>query len=183
MHSPSRKKLGLATGVLVAGAVLIGWVARSTRAQESKADLVVPAARATEPKDAPGQLPSPLSIPATGLALPPAPTPVSPDSPGPTDPPPAGPESDDPEKRARDFTEQNRKAAQEELTQLKAEAERLRARLGKVEAGIRRWEALVTALGAAESENARVNSAAIKFHSAEPATPPDIAPGSVPQPR
>ena len=51
-------------------------------------------------------------------------------------PDPAGPGNDDPEKNARAFVEQNRKVAQGELKNLKDEAERLRTRLGKVEAGI-----------------------------------------------
>ena len=65
-------------------------------------------------------------------------------------PNPAGPGNDDPEKNARAFLEQNRKVAQGELRNLKDEAEQLRTRLGKVEAGIRRWEALLAALDNSE---------------------------------
>ncbi len=80
---------------------------------------------------------------------------------GPPDP--AGPGNDDPEKNARAFLEQNRKVAQGELRNLKDEAERLRTRLGKVEAGIRRWEALLAALD----------------HSEKPASPgPVLPPGA-----
>ncbi len=53
--------------------------------------------------------------------------------------------------------------AQGELRKLKDEAEQLRTRLGKVEAGIRRWEALVAALD----------------HSEKPAAPgPVLPPGA-----
>jgi hypothetical protein len=64
---------------------------------------------------------------------------------------PANPESDDPEKNARALAERSRVEAQNELKKLKDEAERLRARLGKVEAGIRRWEALLAAIEGSET--------------------------------
>jgi hypothetical protein len=67
---------------------------------------------------------------------------------------PAAPESitsDDPEKNAQAFVEQNRKQAETELKTLKDEAERLRARLRKVDSGIKRWEALLQALRQSES--------------------------------
>ena len=44
------------------------------------------------------------------------------------------------------FVAQNRKVAQAQLKGLKDEAEKLRSRLQRVEAGIKRWEALLTAL-------------------------------------
>jgi hypothetical protein len=65
-------------------------------------------------------------------------------------PSPAGATNDDPEQNARAFVERNRKEAQEELKKLKEEAQRLRTRLGKVEAGILRWEALLSALDDSE---------------------------------
>jgi hypothetical protein len=65
-------------------------------------------------------------------------------------PSPAAPANDDPEQNARGFVERSRKEAQDELKKLKEEAERLRTRLGKVEAGIRRWEALLAALDSSE---------------------------------
>ena len=85
--------------------------------------------------------------------------PSTPGAPPPIDPTassPAGPTNDDPEKNARAFVEQNRKVAQDELKKLKDEAERLRTRLGKVEAGIRRWEALLAALENSEKPVERV---------------------------
>jgi hypothetical protein len=65
-------------------------------------------------------------------------------------PTPTGSANDDPEQNARAFAERSRKEAQDELKKLKEEAERLRTRLGKVEAGIRRWEALLTSLDNSE---------------------------------
>src|SRR5262249_2349218 len=62
---------------------------------------------------------------------------------------PAG-ESEDPEKNVQAFVEQNRKVAETQLKNPRDEAEKLRTRLKKVEAGIRRWEALLTALQASE---------------------------------
>ena len=64
-------------------------------------------------------------------------------------------ENDDPEKSVQAFVTQNRKVAEGQLKSLKSEAERLRARLQKVEAGIKRWESLVSALD--QSEGARTS--------------------------
>ena len=60
-------------------------------------------------------------------------------------------EADDPEKTVQAFVDQNRKVAEGQLKSLKGEAERLRARLQKVEAGIRRWESLLAALEKSEA--------------------------------
>jgi hypothetical protein len=87
---------------------------------------------------------------AAAESLPPA----APDTTTPPAANPAGPANDDPEKNARAFAERNRKEAQDELKKLKDEAERLRTRLGKVEAGIRRWEALLSALENGERTDA-----------------------------
>jgi hypothetical protein len=53
---------------------------------------------------------------------------------------------DDPEKAAMAFVEQNQKLAESQLKNLKDEQAKLRARLQKVEGGIKRWEALLGAL-------------------------------------
>jgi hypothetical protein len=53
---------------------------------------------------------------------------------------------DDPEKTAQSFVERNQKEAESQLKTLTNESEELRARLLKLEAGIRRWQALVDAL-------------------------------------
>jgi hypothetical protein len=54
--------------------------------------------------------------------------------------------TDDPEKAAEAFVQENQKLADAQLKALKDEAEKLRARLRKVEAGIKRWESLKNAL-------------------------------------
>jgi hypothetical protein len=148
----------------IAGAIWIGWVARTTRAQQGiPVSPPAPSSEAVKPApDTPLPLPGPPTdggVPAiqesTGpaptssksVALPPADPSVPPES---APPDPAGPGNDDPEKNARAFLEQNRRVAQGELRNLKDEAERLRTRLGKVEAGIRRWEALLAALDNSE---------------------------------
>ena len=55
-------------------------------------------------------------------------------------------EIDDPEKAASAFVDQNQKHAEAQLKTLKEEAEKLRARLTKVEAGIKRWDRVLEAL-------------------------------------
>lgn len=144
MRPADRNLPRIAIALLLAGAILIGWVARKGRAQE----------RADKPVDvpAPADTVAPLSVPSRLLELPQADE--QPGKPSESSVPPpiqagqAGdaPNTDDPEKSARAFVERNRKEAQDELKKLKDEAERLRTRLGKVEAGIRRWEALLGAL-------------------------------------
>jgi len=62
--------------------------------------------------------------------------------------------ADDPDARARSFVERNRKEADEQLKALRDEAAQLKARLARVEAGIRRWEALSDALGRTEDRAA-----------------------------
>jgi hypothetical protein len=59
--------------------------------------------------------------------------------------------TDDPEKDAQAFAEQNRKMAEAQLKALKEEEARLRARLQKVDSGIKRWQALLEALKQSES--------------------------------
>ena len=55
-------------------------------------------------------------------------------------------ENEDPAKAAQDFVEQNQKVAETQLKNLRDEEAKLRSRLQKVEAAIKRWEALVSAL-------------------------------------
>ena len=80
--------------------------------------------------------PSPFNG-ALGIKAP-APVPVAPGD--------ATPDADDPEKVATAFLEQNQKLAEAHLKTLKEEAEKLKARLLKVEAGIKRWDSLLEAL-------------------------------------
>ena len=58
--------------------------------------------------------------------------------------------NDDPELSAQSFVERNEKEAEERLKALTAEAEQLRARLNKLESGIKKWENLVNALKTAQ---------------------------------
>jgi hypothetical protein len=55
-------------------------------------------------------------------------------------------EGEDPEKAAIAFLESNQKMAESQLHSLRAEEAKLRARLQKVEAGIKRWDSLLGAL-------------------------------------
>ncbi len=54
------------------------------------------------------------------------------------------------------FVEQNQKMAESQLTSLKAEEAKLRDRLRKVEAGIKRWESLLGALKQSQASSAVV---------------------------
>jgi hypothetical protein len=143
VRSAFRIRPELAIAVVVAGLTLTGWVARTTLAQNSPPK---PAETLPSPGPLAGDVKTTPSAP--GLPLPPGPV-VSARSPFELDPssgfPPAA-ESDDPEKNVRAFVEQNRKVAETQLKSLRDEAEKLRTRLQKVEAGIRRWETLLKAL-------------------------------------
>jgi hypothetical protein len=153
----------LASGGLVAGLTVACCLAGLSMAQNSPAPP-------TPSRTAPDESPRPLSgQPKTDL--PPATIELAADAPAPSQEPapqlavPAlapgerigsvsGPnssqaptlEADDPEKVAKDFLEQNQKQAETQLKNLKDEAEKLRTRLQKVEAGIKRWETLLGAL-------------------------------------
>jgi hypothetical protein len=58
----------------------------------------------------------------------------------------AGASAEDPEKAALAFAQQNQKLAESHVKALRDEEAKLRARLQKVEAGIKRWETLLIAL-------------------------------------
>ncbi len=158
---------------LVVGLSLIGWVARSSLAQDPApaprtlpdrgdspappidVDKIAPPQRSpqttAEPfpsaAEAPPQLTVP-TLPAPGTDTAPKSAEIGATSKTAVDatssPPPTV--VDDPEKAAQDFVQQNQKLAESQLKVLKDEAEKLRARLRKVEAGIKRWEALKQAL-------------------------------------
>ena len=57
---------------------------------------------------------------------------------------------EDPEKTAQSFVERNQKEAEAHLKSLTTEAEQLRARLAKLDSGIKKWQILLTALKAAQ---------------------------------
>jgi hypothetical protein len=63
---------------------------------------------------------------------------------------------DDPEKAAILFVETNRQLAESQLKNLKDEEAKLRTRLQKVEAGIKRWETLLGALKQSEGSGVAV---------------------------
>jgi hypothetical protein len=70
------------------------------------------------------------------------------------------PATDDPEVSAQSFVERNQKEALAHLQALTAEAEKLRARLAKLESGIKRWQTLVNALRSAQGVTAADDPAA-----------------------
>ncbi len=159
-------KLGpkLALCGVVCGLCLIGWAGRFSIAQSGGQVTPPVATKPEEPKPA---IPEPKpEVPKAESAAPvpaPVPAPVSSDdlqlprdtggpasepSLKPVDPPAPAPvvvgpdhsplEAEDPEKVASDFLEHNHKVAEAQLKALKEEAEKLKARLAKVEAGIKR---------------------------------------------
>jgi len=58
--------------------------------------------------------------------------------------------TDDPEQAAKSFVERSQKEAEDHLRALTAEAQQLRARLAKLESGIKKWQCLVSALKSSE---------------------------------
>ncbi len=58
--------------------------------------------------------------------------------------------TDDPEQSAQSFVERSQKEAEDHLRALTAEAQQLRARLAKLESGIKKWQCLVSALKSSE---------------------------------
>jgi hypothetical protein len=176
---------------IVCGFVLVGWATRYSIAQNSAQKVPLPPTssgsdslpKVDEPKSAvPQTKPEstaselaptlPDSGPADPLAVPslkgessplpagstpsagaPAPVTIGPDH--------AATEADDPEKVAIAFLEQNQKLADAQLKALKEEAEKLKARLTKVESAIKRWDRLLGALkGSQESAGTEKGSAA-----------------------
>ncbi len=170
MGSAQRINSKLVIAAVIAGLVLIGWVSRNTRAQNSPVHPKLPqeapsADQPSKPSNAglKTEIPNPHPSELEAIPEPPVPKPVNPPAadaltaPSPTplrapfelDPNhglAAPAENDDPEKTVQAFVAQNRKVAQAQLKSLKDEAEKLRSRLQRVEAGIKRWEALLTAL-------------------------------------
>jgi hypothetical protein len=184
VRSTFRIRPELALAVSLAALALIGWVARTTLAQNSPPK---PAEVPSLPAPADGDVTAGPVAPGPVLdSAPAAPsrTPFELDQPTPTPPPGAG---DDPEKTVQAFVEQNRKVAETQLKNLRDEAEKLRARLQKVELGIRRWETLLTALQNSEAAPDRgelqpMPQARPQFNAR--AVPPPVAPrGETPSPR
>ncbi len=61
--------------------------------------------------------------------------------------------TDDPEQSAQSFVERNQKEAEDHLRALTAEAQQLRARLAKLESGIKKWQGLVSALKSSQGQS------------------------------
>jgi hypothetical protein len=163
---PTISKIGpkLALCGVVSGLFLIGWAARHSVAQAPAQDSQSPpplqAPPSGRPEEAKVAVPQSPAGTASELALPP------PEAGAATEPT-AAPEFkasadalapvtgaagnqavevDDPEKVAIVFVEHNYAHAEAQLKSLKEEAEKLRARLAKVEAGIKRWDRVLVAL-------------------------------------
>ncbi len=179
--------------------------------------MAIPAQRllAQGPDDGPGaKAPAEPQVPESPPALPEVkPTAVT--GPAPTDPepnplPPALPTPSaapasrgtasaawtpdgmlaDPEGAAKSFVERSQKEADEAISALTKEAETLRARLGKVEAGLARWQAVKESLGSSAAARpgwrSRGGDAPTILEPASPAAEPKARPsipaGSPPQP-
>ncbi len=181
MMTPTRiiRMIGIAG--LVGWMILVGWVAKTSQAQNGAQDATtlpgptepssltpvaaempkdkepappalgaeLPCSRAAEPSVSP----NPAAPPALATMPPQEESrAVQPPNPrNPTDTQPASP-SDDPEQAARSFVERNQKEAEEHLKALTTEAQQLRTRLAKLEAGIKKWQGLVNALKTSQDQ-------------------------------
>jgi hypothetical protein len=171
MMTPARiiRLIGI-TG-LVAWLGMVGWAAKTTRAQNGAQANPPTSASAEQPKDGPPppiaadslaaptptlKMPDHLSSPPTAHGEPVLPgiSPAAdaniapPQAPATEEPPVAA--SEDPEKSAQSFVERSRKEAETQLKVLTGEAEHLRARLARLETGIKKWQSLVNALRTAQ---------------------------------
>ncbi len=169
-RSPSR--LGMA--MVLVSVTLIGWgVMKTTWAQDApkftlpaitqtpaSGEKTEPAPASSQPATersgalpevpaAPSPVAKPIELPATLDESEPAKAPAPEATPAVSRP--VADASDDPEKNVQSFVAQNRKVAEGQLKGLKDEAEKLRARLKKVEGGIKRWESLLAALEKSEA--------------------------------
>lgn len=172
--------------VLLGCAAAVGWYLTSGPARESRAqskpatapspvgeqETLPPVGPHSFPPSVPPSVPSPapLALPPAGPSdtpLPPSPPveagldlPVAPRG-GPSDdlsPTPIPPRAEaDPEQAAQEFVEKNQKVAEANLAALKKEAEALQSRLRKVEAAIRRWEAVAHALKQSEGVVSKID--------------------------
>ncbi|MGO9598034.1 MAG: hypothetical protein ACLP7Q_08565 [Isosphaeraceae bacterium] len=181
MMTPTRILRFIGIAGLVGWLGMVGWVAKITWAQNrGHAEPPLPPppvaskALANEPAPppiGPDQGPAPAPAPSADSAVPkpgdPAPSPMvergaatslqeeAPElaaaflSAPPGDQPAL---SEDPEQSSQSFVERNQKEAEEHLKALTAEAELLRARLAKLESGIKNWRSLVHALKTAQGQ-------------------------------
>lgn len=110
------------------------------------------------PAEDPNPLPPARELTSKPLPAAPADPAVEDDRPAPKSPrraaTPRVDPADDPDAHARTFVERNRREAEEQLKALRDEAAQLKGRLARVEAGIRRWEALADALDRSDQDKA-----------------------------
>jgi hypothetical protein len=176
MRNMSRLIRPMILGGLALEICLIAWLAIEVRAQDppvpdartavqespaapAEQDLPVPRVKRTAPAPAepdelspvapPPVVRQPVSAPSEGpgsSTVFPGPI-VAPDLvPSSTAPGGAGAPAEDPEKAALAFAQENQKMAEAHVKALQDEEAKLRARLQKVEAGLKRWETLLDAL-------------------------------------
>jgi hypothetical protein len=175
--------------------VVVGWVAKTTVAQDRRQkppptaavadpatpppslseDLDVPTIKAAEPSNIVVSSPNFLDISQSASpASPPEPNQVSPrssleeiaaandNSAGSRSASSASSASADPETAALVFVAENQKLAESQLRNLKDEESKLKARLLKVQAGIKRWESLAQALKRSQESVAVIESGVVR---------------------
>jgi hypothetical protein len=195
------RKIGpkLALFSIIFGLLLVGWATRYSIAQNPPQDAPPPVAPGQDTSPQPEKTaPAPQAPAASSTELQPLPAPGPADSlavpslnaasdighaarsskaeaPAPVTV--AGDLSpvrmEDPERVASAFLEQNQKLAEAQLKALKEEAEKLRARLTKVEAGIKRWDRLLVALNQSQG-TAADEQAPAKAQKVLPASGPAV---------
>jgi hypothetical protein len=176
MMTPTRIVRMIGIAGLVGWMGMVGWVARTTQAQNGGQNPPALPPAGTKPDDLTNEAPETpkarsIDAPAP-LPVAPGSAASSAADPSPNPPPPLPPvgepqqasgasepallrtlpesqpaaSTDDPEQSALSFVERNQKEAEDHLRTLTAEAQQLRARLAKLEAGIKKWQCLVSAL-------------------------------------
>jgi hypothetical protein len=176
MMTPTRIVRLVGIAGLIGWLGMVGWVAKTSRAQNQGQSQPPVAAKETATLPRNDSAPPPIASDSAPPPIPPAPR--SSGQPASTSgnsaalslpvpeatsatvapdlgaaPPPVALEADDPEKFAQSFVDRSRKQAEEHLKALTTEAEQLRARLAKLDSGIRRWERLLSALKSAQGQS------------------------------
>jgi hypothetical protein len=189
MMTPTRIVRLVGIAGLLGWLAMVSWMAKTTWAQNgaqapqpppAQSELAPPRAEQATASGPPPITPEGAKAPAGELSVTPAnlPPPAipgdvapssssAPVSPYAASPPtvaqePAAGAGEDPEKSAQSFVERNQKEAEEHLKALTAEAEQLRARLTRLESGIRRWQVLVNALRSAQGVAATDDPSALE---------------------
>jgi hypothetical protein len=140
MRSALRLFARLAIAGVAAGVCLIGWMSQTSSAQPQDP----PPLQIERGKNASQDLPVPT---VAEVASPSGASAADSDSP-PSSAEAATPmtRDEDPEKTALTFAEDNQKQAEGQLKTLREEEAKLKSRLLKLEAGIKRWESVLVAL-------------------------------------